>query len=71
MKNMNYLAIFAGITLFAAIVALVLTADPIVALIGKLAIAVSLMGFAATATTYVMDKCVGVLALGKDEIHWY
>jgi hypothetical protein len=70
MKNMTSLAMLAGFTLFAAIAALVLTADPVVALIGKLAIAVSLMGFAATATTYLMDNGFLALVTGKAEIDW-
>jgi hypothetical protein len=70
MKNMTYLAMLAGFTLFAAIAALVLTADPVVALIGKLAIAVSLMGFAATATTYLMDNGFLALVTGKAEVDW-
>ena len=66
MKNMKYLAFFAGITLFAAIAALVITSDPMVALIGKFAIAASLMGFAAIATTYAMNRWGDALAMSDD-----
>lgn len=65
MKNMQYLAIFAGITLFAAIAALVITADPMVTLIGKLVVAVSLMELAAAATAYLMDNGFDARAMGK------
>ena len=37
MQNMRYLAIFAGIALFAGLVVLVLSASPLVTLVGKLA----------------------------------
>ena len=71
MQNMKYLAIFAGITLFAGFVAFVMAANPFVALLGKLAIAAALMGFAATATTYVMDQSVAALAIRNEDFHWY
>ncbi len=70
MRNMKYLAIFAGITLCAAIVVLLLSANPVIAAIGSIFIAVSMMGFAATATTYVMDQCVAALALHNEDFHW-
>ena len=71
MQNMKYLAIFAGIALFAGLVALVMAAGPLVALVGKLVIAFSLMGFAATATTYVMDQSVAALAMRNEDFHWH
>lgn len=71
MKNMKYLAIFAGIALFAAVTTLVITTSPMVALMGKLAIAASLMGLAATATAYVIDQYADALAMGDDVFHWY
>lgn len=73
MKNMQYLAIFAGITLFAAIAVLVVTSDPLVTLIGKLVVAVSLMELAAAATAYLMDRDSGfhARAMSKEELDWY
>ncbi len=71
MKNMKYLAIFAGITLCAGIVVLLLSANPVIATIGSIFIAVSTMGFAATATTYVMEQSVAALALRNEDFHWH
>jgi hypothetical protein len=71
MQNMKYVAMFAAIALCAGIVALAMAASPIVALSGKLAIAVSVVGFAAIATTYVMDQSVAALSLRNEDFHWY
>ena len=70
MQKMTSLAIFAGIALFAGLVVLILAANPIVALFGKVVLAVAIMGFAATATTFVMDRSVEVLAFRKQGFHW-
>ena len=71
MRNLKYLAIFVGITLFAGLVALVLAANPFVALFGKLALAAAGIGFAASATTYVMDQSVAALAIRNKDFHCY
>ena len=71
MTNIKGLAIFAGITLCAAMVVFILTASPIMAILGTLVIAVSMLGFAATATTYVMEQSVAALALRNDGFRFH
>ena len=71
MQNMKYLATFAGVALFTGLAVMVLAANPVVTLIGKLVIAASIMGFAATATAYVMDLSVAGLAIRNEDFHWH
>ena len=71
MRNIKTLAIFAAITLLAGFVALALAASPVVAAIGKLTIAIAVLGFAATATMYLMDQAAAALAFHNEDFHWY
>jgi len=71
MPNMKYVAVFAAIALCAGLMALVIAAGPVVALLGKLAIAVSVMGFAASATAYVMEQSVAAQAIRNEDFHWH
>jgi hypothetical protein len=71
MQNMRYIAALAAFALYIGIVALVLTANPLVAVLGKLAIAASLIAFAAAAFTYVMAQGFAAHALRNEDFHWY
>jgi hypothetical protein len=65
------MAIFAGIALMAGLAVLVLAASPLVAAIGKLTIALAVIGSAATATMYLMDQATAALAFHNEDFHWY
>ena len=71
MQNMRHVAAFAAFALCIGIVALVLTANPLVALLGMLAIAASLIAFAAAALTYVMAQSFAAHALRNEDFHWH
>ncbi len=71
MRNLRYLAIFAGLILLAGIAALVLAANPHIALLGKLAIAVAVIGFAAGAMSYLAQQSLAALALRNEDFHWH
>ncbi|MEO8103937.1 MAG: hypothetical protein ABI790_15545 [Betaproteobacteria bacterium] len=71
MQNMKPLAIFAGVALLVGLVALVMATHPLVALFGKLAIAIAAMGFAAFATVYLMGQSVAALAIRNEDFHWH
>jgi hypothetical protein len=71
MQNMRYKAALAAFALCVGIVALTLTANPLVALLGKFAIAASLIASATTAVTYVMAQSFAAHALRNEDFHWY
>lgn len=71
MRHITALAIFAGMALLAGFFVLVLAASPLVAAIGKLTIAIAVIGFAATATMYLMDQAAAALAFHNEDFHWY
>ena len=70
MANINGLATLAAITFLSVTAVLLLKADPAFALLGAIAIAAVLMGFAATATDWLMDQCVIALSRRNEDFHW-
>ena len=71
MPNMKYLVIAAAVTLFAGAVPLVLLASPAGVLIAKVSIAISVIGFAVTATLYFMHESAAALTLREEDFHWH
>lgn len=71
MRNLKYLTISAGFILLAGIVALVLAANPHIALLGKLAIALAVIGFVAGAMRYLAEQSLAALALRNEDFHWH
>ena len=71
MRNLKYLAISAGLILLAGIFTLVLAANPHIALLGKLAIAVAVIGFVAGAMSYLAEQSLAALALRNEDFHWH
>lgn len=71
MHNMKNVAVLAAIVFFIGIVTLALAASPIVTLLGEFAIVVSLIAFAALATTYVMAQSFAAHALLNEDFHWH
>ena len=68
MKNV---AVLAAIGLFIGLVALALAVNPLVTLLGEIAIAVSLIALAALATTHVMAQSFAAHALRNEDFHWH
>ena len=71
MPNMKYLLIAAAVTLIAGFAPLVLLASPAGVLVAKVAIALSVIGFAVTTTLYFMHESAAVLTLRDEDFHWH
>ena len=67
---MNVTAIVTGLILVAGLAAVVFAASPAIVLLAKLAIAISLIVFAAAAIAGVMRKSFTTHALRSDDFHW-
>ena len=62
-------AVFAAISLLAAILGFGMNVLPILALLGKMAAAIALAGFAITAVAYVMEELIPHVDFEADDIH--
>lgn len=62
-------AIFAAITLLAALLGFTTHEIPIFSLLGKLAAAIALLGFMITAAAYTMDEILPLVNFKADDIH--
>lgn len=71
MPNMKYLVIAAAVTLLAGFVPLMLLASPVGVFIAKVAIAISVIGFAVTVTLYFMHESAAALTLRDEDFHWH
>lgn len=71
MNNVKNVVVLAAIVLCIGIVAVALAANPVVTLLGKFAIAVSLITFVASAITYVMAKGFSAHSLRNEDFHWH
>ena len=71
MSNMKYLFIAAAVTLFAGFAPLLLLTSPVGVIIAKVAIAVSVIGFAVTTTLYFMHESTAALTLRDEDFHWH
>ncbi len=71
MPNMKYLVIAAAVTLFAGFVPLVVLSSPVGVIIAKVAIAISVIGFAVTTTLYFMKESSAALTLRDEDFHWH
>ena len=71
MNNMKNVVVHAAIVLCIGIVAVALAANPVVTLLGKFAIAVSLIAFVASSITYVTAQCFAAHSLRSKDFHWH
>ena len=62
-------ALFASISLLAAVCGFGLNVIPIIANCGKIAAGIALLGFAVTAALYVLDELIPPLAFDASDIH--
>ena len=70
MLNQRHVVVLAAIALFMGILALALATNPVVALLGKLAIATSVIAFAAFATTCLMARSFAAHTRRNKDFHW-
>ena len=71
MHSLKNVAVLAAIVLFVGIVALALAVNPVVTLLAKFAIAVSLIAIAASATTHLMAQSFAAHTLRNEDFHWH
>ena len=62
-------AVFAAISLLAAILGFGMNVLPILAFLGKMAAAIALAGFAITTVAYVMEELIPLVDFEADDIH--
>ena len=71
MRNIKHVTVLAAIIFFIGLIALTLAANPMVTLLGKLAIGGSLVAFAAVAINYVMKVSFAMHSLRNEDFHWH
>lgn len=64
-----FAAVFAGIALLATLPGFWLSVLPILAQLGKIAVAIAVAGFAISAVAYVMDDLIPGVAFDAADIH--
>ena len=64
-----FAAVFAGIALLATLPGFWLSVLPILAQLGKIAVAIAAAGFAISAVAYVMDDLIPGVAFDAADIH--
>lgn len=68
---MRYLTALAWATLFVGAMVLLMTANPVIALLGMYAIGISLIAVATVAATSVLRHGFAAYALRNEDFHWY
>lgn len=71
MRTMKFLAIVAGITSLAGVIALMLAAGAGSALFAKFVIAVAALGFVGLVLSYLMQLAQEALAIRNEESYWH
>lgn len=71
MENIRYLVIAAAITVVVGLIPLVVNTGPLGALLGKVVIALSMIGFAALAVAYFKRETAAALTLRDEDFHWH
>ena len=71
MHNMKYPVIATWVTLLAGFAAYIAASSPGFVLIGKLAIAVAILGLAVTFIGYLMQQASMALRLREEDFHWH
>ena len=71
MRNVGAVAVLAAIVLYVGLLTLGLAGTPLASLMGKLAVAASLIAFGTLAATYVLTQSFAAHALRNEDFHWY
>ena len=65
----TFAVVFAGIALLASLPGFWLSVLPVLAQLGRIAVAIAAAGFAISAIAYVTDELIPAVAFDADDIH--